>query len=423
MRRRWWMRHWRRALAVAAGAFASFAAYRAAPAAAPTSAALAADERVRSAMASSCSDTCRALRTGPRCIARCKKAKRSTAAQAALRETLGLPDGEGDGERGDPAARRANATRACAAGRDLEIGRWTGRLGNALLQVANCLSFAVEHGCACAAPGDLEDKFLNASRTGGRLRAAPGRPRADARRRRRRPFRDSFWNLATPSMDARASPTRDAVLTVLRRAYAGPTAATARGYDVHVHVRGGDVFGVHDQTHYAPPPVSYYADALDGGGFGRIRVVSEDRNPVVDELLRRYPAADWAPSALADDVAQLVNARRVVYGVGTFAPALLMFNAGLEAYVRVNYAAEDPRVASASAVDATVVDLVPYFRDAFPWRATRKQVDALALWPPCGAAAATCEAPPPAATAARCERRRGGACWRRVKDRPSAPGV
>ena len=49
-----------------------------------------------------------------------------------------------------------------------------------------------------------------------------------------------------------------------------------------------------------------------------IRVVSEDRNPVVDELLRRYPAADWAPSALADDVAQLVNARRVVYGVGTF---------------------------------------------------------------------------------------------------------
>ena len=69
------MRHWRRALAVAAGAFASFAAYRAAPAAAPTSAALAADERVRSAMASSCSDTCRALGTGPRCIARCKKAK------------------------------------------------------------------------------------------------------------------------------------------------------------------------------------------------------------------------------------------------------------------------------------------------------------------------------------------------------------
>ena len=57
------------------------------------------------------------------------------------------------------------------------------------------------------------------------------------------------WTSSDPSQQSQTpSPTRDAVLAVLRRAYAGPTAATARDYDVHVHVRGGDVFGVHEHA-------------------------------------------------------------------------------------------------------------------------------------------------------------------------------
>ena len=187
-------------------------------------------------------------------------------------------------------------------------------------------------------------------------------------------------------------------------------------------MRSGDVFAVHDNTHYAPPPVSYYADIIDAHAFQRIKILCEDgANPVVAELLERYGGrAHWHASSVELDVGHLVRARRVIYGAGTFAPALLMFNKNrLLQYFRVNYAAEDPLLDSRSTAQPVVVDMIPYFRAVFPWRATRKQRDLLATWPPCDAkeaATATCEQRPGAASTVRCVRRGSDApaCWRRA---------
>ena len=56
---------------------------------------------------------------------------------------------------GPPGTRTRRAV--CRAGGLLRVRAWAGRLGNALLQVANCLSLAVAvdagAGCACALPG------------------------------------------------------------------------------------------------------------------------------------------------------------------------------------------------------------------------------------------------------------------------------
>ena len=70
---------------------------------------------------------------------RCKKGKRETAWQARQRTRLrivgGVPEKPETSE-----ARLDNATRACDAGHVLRVRAWAGRLGNSLLQVANCLS-------------------------------------------------------------------------------------------------------------------------------------------------------------------------------------------------------------------------------------------------------------------------------------------
>ena len=261
--------------------------------------------------------------------------------QARQRVALGLPGGAPELPN-SRAARHANATAVCRAGGLLRVRAWAGRLGNALLQVANCLSLAVAvdagAGCACALPGGGPDAVLNVSRL-GRLAA----PRHHHRARGARPvFEDSFWDVSRMRNDADA---RAKVLKMLRSASAVTPAA--HDYDVHVHVRSGDIFAVHDQTHYAPPPVSYYADAIDAHpDWRRLRILAEDdRNPVVGALLRRYAGrADWDEQSLSADVSAVIGARRIVYGQGTFVPALLMLNPRLEHYVRIDYAATDPHL-------------------------------------------------------------------------------
>ena len=386
----------------------------------PTTEQLRKEPLVTSVFAHTCSETCRALGGDIRCRAKCKRAKRDAARQARQRVALGLPGGAPELP-SSRAARHANATAVCRAGGLLRVRAWAGRLGNALLQVANCLSLAVAvdagAGCACALPGGGPDAVLNVSRL-GRLAA----PRHHHRARGARPvFEDSFWDVSRMRDDADA---RAKVLKMLRSASAVTPAA--HDYDVHVHVRSGDIFAVHDQTHYAPPPVSYYADAIDAHpDWRRLRILAEDdRNPVVGALLRRYAGrADWDKQSLSADVAAVIGARRIVYGQGTFVPALLMLNPRLlEHYVRIDYAATDPHLDYTPAFDVWPRSQ-DYFRAVFPWRATKKQRRLLAVWPECGKRAHDCEAGAPGAMSVRCRRAGGGklsgkACWKRVRHKP-----
>ena len=135
---------------------------------------------------------------------------------------------------------------------------------------------------------------------------------------------------------------------------------------------------------------------------------------------RRYAGrADWDKQSLSADVAAVIGAQRIVYGQGTFVPALLMLNPRLEHYVRIDYAATDPHLDYTPAVDVWPRSQ-DYFRAVFPWRATRKQRRLLAVWPECGKRAHECEAGAPGAVSVRCRRAGGGklsgkACWKRVR--------
>mmetsp|Transcript_14856 Transcript_14856/g.52909 ORF Transcript_14856/g.52909 Transcript_14856/m.52909 type:complete len:453 (+) Transcript_14856:2216-3574(+) len=208
-----------------------------------------------------------------------------------------------------------------------------------------------------------------------------------------------------------------AVATAAAALSTGPGGAAAARYDAHVHVRSGDIFSVHDQTHYVPPPLSFYVDVIEAHRRGprawrRIKIIAEDdANPVVAALQERY-GADFEPSTLDDDIAHVVGARRIIYGQGTFVPALLLFNTRAEETYGINYASVAPYLPSTAAAAVRTVDLQDYFRAMFPWAATRRQRARQLDWPRCHAAAADCE-PATAAPRRRCRAQAQRAyCWK-----------
>ncbi|WP_244025367.1 coagulation factor 5 8 type domain-containing protein [Methylobacterium sp. J-048] len=98
-----------------------------------------------------------------------------------------------------------------------------------------------------------------------------------------------------------------------------------------IHIRSGDIFSTWVDPHYPQPPFAFYRMVIDRLlGEGRIRsvkLVFENRlNPVIAEV-EAYAGSLGLPvetqsESLVADVAALVNGRYLVFGLGTFGPAI-----------------------------------------------------------------------------------------------------
>jgi hypothetical protein len=98
-----------------------------------------------------------------------------------------------------------------------------------------------------------------------------------------------------------------------------------------IHIRSGDIFSTWVDPHYPQPPFAFYRMVIDRLlGEGRIRsikLVFENRlNPVIAEV-EAYAKGLGLPvetqsESLVADVAALVNGRYLVFGLGTFGPAI-----------------------------------------------------------------------------------------------------
>lgn len=109
------------------------------------------------------------------------------------------------------------------------------------------------------------------------------------------------------------------------------------GEALHLHLRGGDVFGREGQVSgaYVQPPLAYYTMAaeqwLARHPDGQLFVVSQDRlNPCVDALLEWAAASShrvtFVSGSEGDDIACLVAAAEIVAGFGTFVPMIALLS-------------------------------------------------------------------------------------------------
>jgi hypothetical protein len=101
-------------------------------------------------------------------------------------------------------------------------------------------------------------------------------------------------------------------------------------------VRAGDAFSGDawpDDSdvvkYYGQPPVSYYLDVMKWAGWGKVEVVaSDDKNPVVVVLQKR--GAVWERRSMRDDIRQLLAAKNLLIGRGTFGIAVAMLSERVE---------------------------------------------------------------------------------------------
>lgn len=103
-----------------------------------------------------------------------------------------------------------------------------------------------------------------------------------------------------------------------------------RDDDLALHFRGDDIFGASDtyiHREYGQPPASFYLAAVEREKPARVLLVHHDRaNPTVSAVETALRAQGIETISQSDnlmtDVHVLLNATRIVAGVGSFVPAI-----------------------------------------------------------------------------------------------------
>ena len=111
-----------------------------------------------------------------------------------------------------------------------------------------------------------------------------------------------------------------------------PEKETIGDETIVMHLRSGDNYHrIFDPpTNYIPNPLVYYLNLIDS--FEKVILITEpdDKNPIVHEL-RKIDKVQIQSSTVADDFATLMNAKNVALsGVGTFAMAAALCSSTLE---------------------------------------------------------------------------------------------
>ena len=91
-----------------------------------------------------------------------------------------------------------------------------------------------------------------------------------------------------------------------------------------IHIRSGDICGtkwIHPL--YLPPPISYYINIIKTNKYKKIYMISEDMsNPIISKLLEIYPNIQFSLRTLLEDIKLVLRAPNIIMSIGTFISSL-----------------------------------------------------------------------------------------------------
>jgi len=102
-----------------------------------------------------------------------------------------------------------------------------------------------------------------------------------------------------------------------------------------IHLRGGDVFGNRDVSHYGQPPFAFYLRVLEEHKWRHVEIVSQDNlNPTLELITQHCETNDipfrWEQRSLKKDLETLLAAKTIVASRGTFIPAVVGLSNNIE---------------------------------------------------------------------------------------------
>lgn len=223
----------------------------------------------------------------------------------------------------------------------LEITHWYGRLGNNIFQVKNCLHLAYYLNCNIKLP--KHEYFTKCY-----IEINPKQKKNSEIIEMGSFFFYHKIKLAKFNMKIFSMNKKKVIhqLTELFKfKYQNDAIIPDNPLDLHIHIRSGDLFNQNSKyqlnKNYISPPLDYYVQIINRyqnlNSF-RIHLISEDRkNPCINELIKRFPHLVFEISTLDMDIKKIMGCHQIIYGYGTFIPALLIFNQNIRQVFYPNY--------------------------------------------------------------------------------------
>ena len=101
--------------------------------------------------------------------------------------------------------------------------------------------------------------------------------------------------------------------------------------DIYFNIRSGDIFSNMINRNYGQPPLCFYQKIIDKKKYKNYYILSNGHeNPVVDELIKKYPIIGYIHGSVEYDISVLVNAYNLALPVSTFPLTLIRLNSNLK---------------------------------------------------------------------------------------------
>ena len=201
----------------------------------------------------------------------------------------------------------------------LKIHRWSGRLGNNIIQVKNALYIALHYKLNLIIPKhwffkktyfnlfDIESEIVDIPRIFFYRKKLEDDGFKDC-------FREEYEDKIKKILIENCS------LTFENLPISGDN-------DLLIHIRSGDIFRSVFSDVYIPPPLSYYRKIIEENNYDNIYLISEDKaNPCIEKLIKLYPKIKFKLKSLKEDINLVLYCKNIVMSIGTMIPSLVWFS-------------------------------------------------------------------------------------------------
>ncbi len=220
----------------------------------------------------------------------------------------------------------------------LIINSWQGMLGNSIMQVYNTLLIALDKKYNILLPDpEIKHKFSKYSTFYKNRRIIINEKTCNKEIKDRYNFYYQKW---LPAYKDCFKKNHDKAVELLKNIL---TICDEEPYEYSketliIHMRSGDIFSNCPHPKYIPPPLSFYKNILNETSYKNVLISTENsRNPCLKPL-EKMENVRWTGGNLEKDIKTIMGAKHLIFGIGSFVPALLLLSNNIEKiYVPSNY--------------------------------------------------------------------------------------
>ena len=262
---------------------------------------------------------------------------------------------------------------------NIEIKKWSGRLGNNIRQLVNAIQVAIyydyniriiPHWAINTTYIIINDSIKKDDHYNTNI-ISNGNGR----------WADFFYSDRITNIESNLFTMNiDKTISILKSIFKINTNNSLNDNDLLIHIRSGDIFSVKPNSKvYIMPPLSYYKKIIDEGEFENIYIIAENKgNPVIDKLLDLYPKINFKKNSLENDIKLLLGSKNVVESFGTFTNSLLLLSDNIQNIYKPSYQDKSKLLLSEKKkCNIYEYDLNEYHKILSPWKNSKEQIEIL----------------------------------------------